>query len=229
MGVRSVDVVVPVYTGVEETRRCLVTALATIDPEWARLVLVNDGSPDPAITALLRDFAARHPTVVLLENPENLGFVATANRGMQHDVERDVLLLNSDVEVANDWLHRLREAAYQHPRAGSLTPFANNATICSFPNFCKDNALPFNLDLAAIDRVFAEQYTSADAFEVPTGVGCCMYLRRDCLHEVGYFDVETFGRGYGEENDWCQRAKRAGWRNLHLANCFVYHKGGVSF
>ncbi|HBX71485.1 MAG TPA: hypothetical protein DEG86_00725, partial [Halieaceae bacterium] len=61
---RSVDVVVPVYTGVEETRRCLVTALATIDPEWARLVLVNDGSPDPAITALLRDFAARHPTVV---------------------------------------------------------------------------------------------------------------------------------------------------------------------
>ncbi len=226
---RSVDVVVPVYTGVEETQRCLATALATIDSEWARLVLLNDGSPDPAITTLLRDFAARHPTVVLLENPENLGFVATANRGMQHDVERDVLLLNSDVEVANDWLHRLREAAYHHPRAGSLTPFANNATICSFPNFCKDNALPFNLGLATIDRVFAEQYTPADAFEVPTGVGCCMYLRRDCLHEVGYFDVETFGRGYGEENDWCQRAKRAGWRNLHLANCFVYHKGGVSF
>jgi glycosyltransferase involved in cell wall biosynthesis len=46
---------------------------------------------------------------------------------------------------------------------------------------------------------------------------------------VGYFDEATFGKGYGEENDWCQRAERAGWRNLHLANCFVYHEGGVSF
>ena len=226
---RSVDIVVPVYTGVEETRRCLETALATADPAWARLVVVNDGSPDPEITALLRDFAGQHSGVVLLENAQNLGFVATANRGMEYDAERDVVLLNSDVEVANDWLHRLREAAYHHPRAGSLTPFANNATICSFPNFCKDNALLFGLDVAEIDRVFAEQFSAADAFEVPTGVGCCMYLRRDCLNEVGLFDVATFGRGYGEENDWCQRAQRAGWRNLHLANCFVYHKGGVSF
>ena len=36
-------------------------------------------------------------------------------------------------------------------------------------------------------------------------------------------------RGNGEENDWCQRALKAGWRNLHLPNCFVYHAGGVSF
>ncbi|MDP4917514.1 MAG: hypothetical protein NWR12_07335, partial [Haliea sp.] len=60
---RPVDVVVPVYTGVEETRRCLETAWATIDSEWARLVVINDGSPDPAITTLLREFAASHPGV----------------------------------------------------------------------------------------------------------------------------------------------------------------------
>ncbi len=226
---RSVDVVIPVYNGLEETRRCLDSALATVVQPWARLVVINDGSPDPAITAMLRDYAARHPELVLLENERNLGFVATANRGMRHDPERDVVLLNSDVEVANDWLLRLREAAYHHDRVASVTPFANNATICSFPNFCEDNALPFGLDVAAIDAVFASQFSAADAFEVPSGIGCCMYLRRDCLTAVGYFDEETFGRGYGEENDWCQRAIRAGWRNLHLGNCFVYHKGGVSF
>lgn len=226
---RNVDVVVPVYTGLEETRRCLETALATIDADWARLVVINDGSPDPAITTLLREFAAHHPGLVLLENPQNLGFVATANRGLQHDTERDVVLLNSDVEVANNWLQRLREAAYLHPQAGSLTPFSNNATIFSFPNFCQDNALLFGLDVGEIDRTFAAQFTAADAFEVPTGMGYCLYLRRDCLIEVGDFDLETFGRGYGEENDWCQRAQRVGWRNLHVANCFVYHKGGVSF
>jgi len=226
---RRVDVVVPVYRGLEETRRCLDSVLATVDRTWARPVIINDSSPEPAITDYLRRLAAADPQLVLLENERNLGFVATVNRGMAHDPERDVLLLNSDVEVANDWLRRLREAAYRHDRVASLTPFSNNATICSFPDFCRENPLPLGLDVAAVDRQFASLYSAEDVIPVPTGVGCCMYLRRDCLQEVGYFDVETFGRGYGEENDWCQRARKAGWRNLHLANCFVYHAGGVSF
>ena len=224
-----VDIVIPVYDGLEETRRCLETVLHTVDPGWARLVLVNDCSPNPEITALLRAAAAADPAIVLLENDSNQGFVVTANRGMAHDSTRDVLLLNSDVEVANDWLHRLREAAYQLPAAGSITPFSNNATICSFPNFCEDNAPLFGLDVSELDACFAGEFGPDDAVEVPSGVGFCMYIRRDCLEQVGYFDADTFGRGYGEENDWCQRAEKAGWRNLHLANVFVYHKGRVSF
>ena len=226
---RKVDVVVPVYKGLEETRRCLASVLATIDPTWARVVVLNDGSPDPAIAAYLRELAAAHDDLVLLENEQNLGFVATVNRGMQYDLQRDVLLLNSDVEVANDWLRRLREAAYQHERVASVTPFSNNATIFSFPDFCSDNPLLFGLSVAELDACFASQFGAGDVIPVPTGVGCCMYLPRNCLDAVGFFDEETFGRGYGEENDWCQRAERAGWRNLHLANCFVYHAGGVSF
>lgn len=226
---RKVNVIVPVYKGLEETRRCLASVLATIEPEWAQLLIINDGSPEPAITAFLRELAGAHGEVILLENEQNLGFVATVNRGMQYDTQRDVLLLNSDVEVANDWLHRMRTAAYANDKVASLTPFSNNATICSFPEFCSDNSLLFGLPLAEIDACFAAQFGPQDVILVPTGVGCCMYLPRDCLDAVGYFDLETFGRGYGEENDWCQRAQKAGWHNLHLANCFVYHAGGVSF
>ena len=226
---RKVDVIVPVYKGLEETERCLSSALATVDPAWARLVVLNDGSPEPAITAYLRQLDKEQGNMILLENEQNLGFVATVNRGMQYDLERDALLLNSDVEVANDWLHRMREAAYHHEAVASITPFSNNATICSFPDFCADNPLLFGLSVAELDACFASQFSADDVFPVPSGVGCCMYLRRDCLDAIGYFDLETFGKGYGEENDWCQRAEQAGWRNLHLANCFVYHAGGVSF
>ena len=109
---RKVDVIIPVYKGLEETRRCLASVLSTVDRAWARLVVINDGSPEPAIGEYLRELAAQEEQLVLLENQQNLGFVATVNRGMQYDLERDVLLLNSDVEVANDWLHRMREAAY---------------------------------------------------------------------------------------------------------------------
>ena len=145
---RKVDVIVPVYRGLEETRRCLGTVLATVDPGWARVVVINDGSPEPEITAYLRELAASHTELVLLENEENLGFVATVNRGMQYDAQRDVLLLNSDVEVANDWLRRMREAAYQNGKVASVTPFSNNATICSFPDFCRENDLLFGLSVA---------------------------------------------------------------------------------
>ncbi|MEH6581991.1 MAG: glycosyltransferase [Halioglobus sp.] len=226
---REVDVVIPVYDGYEETRSCLESVLESVDFSWAQLVLVNDCSPNPEITRYLRALSDEHSSVTLLENAENLGFVATANRGMSHSPQRDVLLLNSDVEVAGDWLTRLREAAYQHQKVASITPFSNNATICSFPNFCKDNQLLFGLSVGELDDFFAENFTADDVIPVPTGVGFCMYMPREGLDKIGYFDLETFGKGYGEENDWCQRALKAGWKNLHLANCFVYHKGGVSF
>jgi hypothetical protein len=56
-----------------------------------------------------------------------------------------------------------------------------------------------------------------------------MYIRRTCLDEVGLFDAERFGRGYGEENDFCRRAAARGWHNLLAADVFVFHEGGVSF
>ncbi|MEP1471513.1 MAG: glycosyltransferase [Halieaceae bacterium] len=226
---RKVDVVIPVYLGLNDTKQCLESALATIDSSWARLVVINDASPEPDIGEYLREQASVNPEMVLLENTENLGFTATANRGLQHDLTRDVLLLNSDVVVANDWLTRLRNAIYKHGKTGSLSPFSNNATICSFPNLCKDNELLFDLSVEELDRAFAGFADTEEVVSVPTTVGYCMYIRRDCLDEVGFLDEETFGRGYGEENDWCQRAEKGGWQNRHLLNCFVYHKGGVSF
>lgn len=227
---RDVDLVIPVYDGYEETRACLETVLATVDSSWVRIILVNDCSPDPQITVLLRALAKEHADRIhLLENAKNLGFVASVNKGMSFDPSRDVLLLNSDVEVAGLWVERLRSAAYSQDTIASVTPFSNNATICSFPNFCADNALLFGLSVTELDELFARASTVDELYDVPTGVGFCMFIRRETLDQVGLFDVDTFGRGYGEENDWCQRAEQAGWRNVHSANCFVYHKGAVSF
>lgn len=223
-----VDVIIPVYAGLEETCAAVRTAAATLDPEYARLVIINDCSPDPAITGWLRDNAAVLG-YTLLENTVNLGFVGTVNRGMALNPQADVLLLNSDVEVANNWLERLQQTAYSRPKVASVTASANNATICSFPVFCEDNPLPRGLSLEQIDQAHAEAVPATTAVEIPTGVGCCMYMRRDAINALGLFDADTYGRGYGEENDWCQKAIAHGWVNLHALNVFVYHKGAVSF
>lgn len=224
----SLDIIIPVYRGLEETRECILSLLPSM-PEWAQLIVINDCSPEPELTTWLRE-QSDVLGFKLYENEVNKGFVGTVNFGMRLHKDRDVLLLNSDVEVSHsDWLHRMQQAAYSNERVASLTPFSNNATICSFPHFCQDNALYSCLDVNALDRLFSTLPLENELVEVPTGVGFCMYIRRDCLDVVGYFDEETFGKGYGEENDWCQRAQKLGWKNYHQLNVFAYHKGGVSF
>ena len=223
-----VDIIVPVYRGLADTRLCIDSVLASTNQSAWRLVVINDASPEPEVTAWLRERAAQDSRITLLENPDNLGFVGTVNRGMALSDSNDVLLLNSDTEVANNWLDRIRSAAYGDTKVASVTPFSNNATICSYPRFCKDNSLPAGYDTARLDALCAQTNPGA-VVDVPTGVGFCMYIRRDCLAQVGLFDTENFGKGYGEENDFCQRAAKAGWRNLHLLDTFVLHTGGVSF
>lgn len=225
---KVVDVIVPVYKGLEETKECVESALASLPTLISQLVVINDCSPDASVTEYLR-IRSKSAPFLLIENTENLGFVATANLGMSLNPDHDVLLLNSDVQVANDWLERMVNAAYSDRSIGSVTPFSNNATICSFPNFCEDNSLFENYSVATLDRVCAEANAPTSFVDVPTGVGFCMFIKRSCLDEVGLFDHETFGKGYGEENDWSRRAIIAGWRNIHLMNVFVFHKGAVSF
>lgn len=223
-----VDVIVPVYRGLADTRLCVESVLAAPVQVPYRLIVINDCSPEPEVTQWLRERAAGEPRIMLLENEENLGFVGTVNRGMALSQDNDVLLLNSDTEVANDWLDRIRNAAYGDRKIASVTPFSTNATICSYPRFCEDNPLPPGYDTARMDALCAATNPGA-VVDVPTGVGFCMYIRRDSLKEVGLFDTKNFGKGYGEENDFCQRAIRSGWRNVHLLDTFVLHTGGVSF
>ncbi len=222
-----VDVIVPVYRGLTETRRCLESVLAFPQQTPCEVVIIDDCSPEPELSTWLRDLAETG-AITLLVNPVNTGFVNAVNRGMVLHPDRDVVLLNSDTEVHGDWLDRLRRHALGDPMIGTVTPFSNNATICSYPRFMQDNPLPEDWPLARLDALFAE-VNAGQTVDIPTAVGFCMYVTRRCLEQVGYFDATLFARGYGEENDFSMRALEVGFRHLHAADVFIHHRGGVSF
>src|SRR4030095_12858710 len=96
-----IDVIIPVYKGLEETKRCIESVLACRQREPFSVVVVDDASPEPAIASYL-DALAAAGRVELARNEHNLGFVQSVNRGMAMHADRDVVLLNSDTEVAND-------------------------------------------------------------------------------------------------------------------------------
>ncbi len=221
-----IDVVIPVYNAPDDVRACLDSVLAHLRPD-VRVVMIDDASPDPRIAEVFARVAARaHPQVELLRNDVNRGFTGTANRGM-HLSRADVVLLNSDTIVTAGWLDAIMHCAATDPTIGTITPFSNNAEILSFPRFCENNRWPQGADPSPVQAAIAAAAVPAYP-DLPTGVGFCMYLRRALIDDVGGFDM-AFGAGYGEENDLCLRAARAGWRNVLADNAFVIHTGERSF
>ena len=222
-----VDVIVPIHDAFDDTVDCLASVAVKTDAPF-RLALINDGSRDPRVPALLAALDGAAPNVVVVDRPDNHGFVRTVNEGFRLGPASDVVILNSDTVVTPGWLARMTALAASRSDIATVTPLTNNGTICSVPSPLEDNALPEGYDVDRFAALIAS--VSLEIFpEVPTGVGFCMLITRRALDAVGDFDARAFGDGYGEENDFCQRAIEAGFVNLIADNAFVYHKGRGSF
>lgn len=237
-----VTIILPVYNAFSLLPAVIDRVLSHTDLPF-HLIVINDASSDAEVWPWLAARLAHHEqtpnrTVTLLQNAQNLGFVATVNRGFDIALsgetarpesvsEGPVILLNSDAFVPKGWASRLVAPMMDAEDVATATPMSNDAEIFSTPRICARTDL-FSGDVDLVDAVAARLNAQIDDIEVPTGVGFCMALSRGWLKKVGRFDL-GFGHGYGEEVDWCQRAKREGARHLAVRNLFVEHSGGSSF
>jgi GT2 family glycosyltransferase len=218
-------VVVPIHNALEVLDACLASLDRTL-PAGSAVLLADDASTDPRIEPLARGWCERSLLAArYVRRARNLGFPANCNAAFAETGDADVVLLNSDTVATAGWLEQLVRCAASDPRIATITPWSNNAEICSWPRFCEDNPAPeFPDAVAEAAAGLAPEYP-----ELPTAVGFCMYIRRAALRQLGDFDAETFGRGYGEENDFCLRAAAMGWRNVLCDTAYVVHRGGASF
>lgn len=226
---KNVDIIVPIYNAYDYTEECIKSILKNTNLDENTLVLINDKSPDERILPMLLKYQEENKDkkIAVIDNEENLGFVKTVNKGMTYS-KNDVILLNSDTEVTKNWVEKIQKCAYSNEYIATVTPLTNNGTIASVPNFGIDNELPKNLKLEEyaemIEKISENQYP-----ELTTGNGFCLFIKRTVIEEIGLFDDETFGKGYGEENDFCYRALDHGYTHVLCDNTFIYHKGTQSF
>jgi glycosyltransferase involved in cell wall biosynthesis len=226
MSAPLIDVIVPVHGAGPVFRRCAASLARHVDPTLHRIVIVLDGPPDADTTLALQELEQARLDLTILEHPQPRGFVASANRAFGVS-ERDVVLLNSDTQVTSRWLQKLGAAAYADPQTATVTPFSNNATICSLPISLAENTLPSGWDLDAF-AALVERQSIGEYQKIPTAVGFCLYIKRSVLQEIGIFS-EAFGQGYGEEVDFCLRASARGYHHVLDDATFIFHEGSRSF
>ncbi len=218
----TVDLVIPTYNAYDYVVECVKSVKTNTTNVPYRFVFVNDASTDDRIKEFY--LKEKRDIDLCIENKKNLGFVKTANKGMAASLINDVVLLNTDTVVTNNWLSNLQKSIYKKNIYATANPLSNNASIYSIKDV--DVLIKSNISLEFLSKTIEQSSLNVN-FEIPVGVGFCMYLKRSIIKEVGLFD-EVFERGYGEESDYCMKCNLLGYKHILVDCSFVYHKGHVS-
>lgn len=226
------DIIVCVHNALDDVQGCLASVIRNTDPRH-RIIVVDDGS-DTDCASFLRTFAESYPHVTLVRSDQPLGYSRAANRGLRLAGAELVVLLNSDTVVPPRWLERLQECAFSDELIGIVGPLSNAASYQSVPErFSADgdwatNPLPDGWGVDQLAEAVAA--VSVRAFpRVPFVNGFCLAIKRSVIETIGSLDEQTFPFGYGEENDYCLRARDAGFQLAIADHAYVYHAKSRSY
>jgi GT2 family glycosyltransferase len=228
----TVDIVICVHNALDDLKNCLQSVLdKTVQPYT--LYIVNDGS-DEETTGYLREFSADIENCKLLENPVAQGYTKAANRGLRASTADYVVLLNSDTIVTQRWLQRLLGCGESNPGVGIIGPVSNAASYQSAPERFSAaggwavNELPEGYSIDDMAEAVATLGEAAYP-RVEFVNGFCFVVKRTVIEKIGYLDEENFPRGYGEENDYCIRARSAGFELAIADTAYVWHAKSSSY
>ncbi|RUR67415.1 glycosyltransferase [Variovorax guangxiensis] len=227
----TVDVIVCVHNALSDVQNCLSSVVAHTLPPY-RIIVVDDGS-DEETKNYLNEFI-REQGGVLVRHDVAQGYTFAANAGLRASNGQFVVLLNSDTVVSAQWLDRMVECANSDARIGMVGPLSNTASWQSIPKIFDEhgdwssNPLPPEMTVSEMAKrvIMASRRTYP---RVGFLNGFCLLIRREQLSDVGLFDEENFGKGYGEENDLCIRAVANGWQLAIADDVYVFHAQSKSY
>ncbi|HLH52263.1 MAG TPA: glycosyltransferase [Verrucomicrobiae bacterium] len=218
----QVSIVIPVLNQLEHTRKCL-ESIAASTPLPHEIIVVDNGSTDTT-PEFLNQWKASHPNLTVIRNSRNVGFAAANNQAFSIARGANVLLLNNDTIVAPGWLEGLLRVLDRYPEVGIVGPVSNNV---SGPQMAAGVDYPGITHLPVFAAAWANTHRD-ESFETPRAVGFCLLLRRAVLERIGGLD-ESFGSGNFEDDDFCIRARIAGFRVRIAKDVFIHHTGSQTF
>lgn len=217
-----VSIVILVLNQLEHTRRCL-ESLHQFTPTEHEILIVDNGS-DQETAEWLVSHANHHPDVRLIRNSVNRGFAAGNNQALAIARGTHVLLLNNDTVVTAGWLERMLAVLDRFPGAGIVGPRSNRV---AGPQWVEH---PGYTDLGQLPEFAAAWASRNDGKSRPVGrvIGFCLLARTSVIEAIGGLD-ERFGSGNFEDDDFCLRARLAGFESRIADDAFVHHVGSQTF
>lgn len=220
----KIAIVILNWNGKALLERFLPSVVAHSDD--ADVYVVDNASTDKSIAFLENNY----PHIGIVKNATNGGFAKGYNDGLKH-IQADVYcLLNSDVEVTQNWLGPILNTFKNIPGATIIQPkildlnrrdyfeYAGAAggfiDMLGYP-FCRGRIFQ------ALEK---DQGQYNDIREVFWATGACMFIKSDAFKALKGFDEDYFA--HQEEIDLCWRAKNYGHKVYYVGKSHVYHMGG---
>ncbi len=228
------SVVIVTYNSESTIESCLTALIQSLKSIKTEIIVVDNNSKDSTSQIISKDF----PQVKLIQNSENLGFGKANNLALKKAQGEFILILNPDAIVNEKTIAALLKNIKKNEKFGFVTPrlTLKNGEIdpaCkrSFPTpevsfykmFLLHKFFPKSPKFTAYNL---STYPEKDSFTVDSISGAFMLCRKSLLEEIGYFDEDYFM--YGEDLDFCLRAKKAGFENAYFGEIEVTHLKSVS-
>ena len=216
MNLPRVAVVVLNWNGLEDTLECLESLSRSVYPNMEVIVVDNgssDGSPE--------EIALRFPDVHLIRNPGNMGFSGGNNVGIREAFRRDadfVWLLNNDTVVEPATLDHLIRAARQSDEIGLVSPVIRFFEDRTRIQFCGSY---IDWKKSRIVKVEKPESLPGNGKDISLW-GTALLIKRGVLERAGYLDEKYFA--YHEDEEYCMRAARTGFRCVVVPEARVFHK-----
>jgi len=218
-----VSIVILNWNGKEHLQECIGSVLKS-HYSTLEVILADNGSTDGSVEFVRSQF----PSVIILENNENLGYAEGNNRGIKIARGKYVVTLNNDVVVDPDWLKKPIVYLENDPQIGSI--------CCRQMNYNNRDLVDSFFHYPAPELIFRRlghkttfdpdcRFASAGFVIAPNG-GSAIY-RKEMLGQIGGFDGNFFA--YHDDTDLCMRAFLDGWKCLYVPESVVYHKDNASF
>jgi GT2 family glycosyltransferase len=233
MSAFDVSIIVVNWNTHDLLRSCLESVYAQSTTIKCEVIVVDNGSSDGSVEMVRKDFNQ----VNLLANPDNRGFAAANNQGIEVAKGRYILLLNSDTIVLDRAIEKTVAFADRHADTAVtgcrlLNPDHTMQNSC----FMFPSILNWFLFSTYLYRLFPQSHFFGreqmtwwprnDSREVDVVTGCYMLVRKEAIDQVGPMDERFFM--YAEETDWCYRFKAKGWKNRFTPDAEIIHIGGAS-
>lgn len=200
------------------TRACYSSYVDNVDLD-SRFYVVDNASTDDTLA-----YFRQRKDVYNIESQMNVGFPCGNNLALEMVDTNYILLLNNDVIIPKYSIRKMLDYMINNPKVGVLGCVTNE---CSGPQKIecpKFNSIESIHDFAAKINVVC----TPTFIRSPRVVFFCVLLRRELVDKIGLLD-EVFGMGNFEDDDYCQRAIRAGYDVGYTPDVFVYHHGSATW